>query len=443
MASPSDLLGAPIISYTSLRVDNLHPNVNEAMLFDKFASVGPISSIRVFRDMITRRSLGYAEVNFQLATDAEYAFDTMNFDFLHGRPLHIKRCQRDSALRKLGVTKVFIENLDERIDDKLLYDTFSAFGNILSCKIMTEKNNQSKSYGFVYFETQDAADNAIKKVNGMSLADKKVHVSRLISSNQQVDVDGARQLTNIFINNFGNQLDEEKLREILSKYGKVLSCKIEYDESGHSKGFAFCSFENPKEAEEAVQNLNGYSIGDKQLWVGRFQMKSEQLSEITCKKDLQRQEYMNKYQNVNLYNLYIKNLDDTIDDERLKKEFSKFGTITSAKVMTENGRSRGFGFVSFSTTDEAAKAITEMNGSFVGSKPLYVALAQRKKERRMHLTNQHMQYVATSHVPSQIQLPFPNGMCVMIRYLLTPMDPSQPCNFSPSTVMTIYQLAQP
>ncbi|CAF5095050.1 unnamed protein product, partial [Rotaria sp. Silwood1] len=160
----------------------------------------------------------------------------MNFDFLHGRPLHIKRCQRDSALRKLDVTKVFIENLDERIDDKLLYDTFSTFGNVLSCKIMTEKTNQSKSYGFIHFETQDAADNAIKKVNGMSLADKKVHLSRLISSNQQVDVDRARQLTNIFINNFGNQLDEEKLREILSKYGKVLSCKIEYDESGHSKG---------------------------------------------------------------------------------------------------------------------------------------------------------------------------------------------------------------
>ncbi|CAF5136983.1 unnamed protein product, partial [Rotaria sp. Silwood1] len=84
----------------------------------------------------------------------------------------------------------------------------------------------------------------------MSLADKKVHVSRLMSSNQQIDVDGARQLTDIFINNFGDQLDEEKLREILSKHGKVLSCKIEYDENGHSKGFGFCSFENPKEAEE-------------------------------------------------------------------------------------------------------------------------------------------------------------------------------------------------
>ncbi|CAF1124402.1 unnamed protein product [Rotaria sp. Silwood1] len=239
-----------------------------------------------------------------------------------------------------------------------------------------------------------------------------------MSSNQQVDVDGARQLTNIFINNFGDQLDEEKLREILSKHGKVLSCK-------------------------AVQNLNGYSIGDKQLWVGRFQTKSEQLSNITRKKDLQRQERMNEYQNVNLYNLYISNLDDTIDDERLKNEFSKFGTITSAKVMAENGRSKGFGFVSFSTTDEAAKAITEMNGSFVGSKPLYVALAQRKKERRMHLTNHHMQYIATAHVSPQMQLPFSNGMCLMMPYLLTPMDPSQPCNFYPSTAMPIYQFAQP
>ncbi|CAF3083232.1 unnamed protein product [Rotaria sp. Silwood2] len=393
MASFGDLLGAPIISYTSLRVDNLHPDVNEAMLFDKFASVGPVSSIRVFRDIITRRSLGYAEVNFQQAADAEYAFDTMNFGLLHGRPLHIMRCQRDSALRKSDVTKVFIENLDERIDDKLLYDTFSAFGNVLSCKIMIRKNNQSKGYGFVHFETQDAADNAIKKVNGMSLADKKVH--------------------------------------------------IEYDENGHSKGFGFCSFENPKEAEEAVQNLNRYSIGDKQLWVGRFQTKSEQLSNITRKKDLQQQERMNEYQNVNLYNLYISNLDDTIDDERLKKEFSKFGTITSAKVMAENGRSKGFGFVSFSTTDEAAKAITEMNGSFVGSKPLYVALAQRKKERRMHLTNHHMQYIATAHVSPQMELPFPNEMCLMMPYLLTPMDPSQPCNFYPSIAMPIYQFAQP
>ncbi|XP_014012970.1 polyadenylate-binding protein 4 [Salmo salar] len=376
----------------SLYVGDLHPDITEAMLYEKFSPAGPVLSIRVCRDMITRRSLGYAYVNFSQPTDAERALDTMNFDVVKGKPIRIMWSQRDPSLRKSGVGNVFIKNLDKTIDNKALYDTFSAFGNILSCKVVCDENG-SKGYAFVHFETQDAADRAIEKMNGMLLNDRKVFVGRFKSRKEREAELGAKakEFTNVYIKNFGDDMNDDKLKEMFDQYGKTLSVRVMADPSGKSRGFGFVSYEKHEDANKACEEMNGQEFNGKTVFVGRAQKKMERQAELKRKFEMLKQERISRYQGVNLY---IKNLDDTIDDEKLRKQFTPFGSITSAKVMLEEGRSKGFGFVCFSSPEEATKAVTEMNGRIVGSKPLYVALAQRKEERKAHLTNQYVQRIA-------------------------------------------------
>jgi polyadenylate-binding protein len=375
----------------SLYCGDLDPDITEANLYDKFSQAGPVASIRVCRDVVTKRSLGYAYINNQTAMDAERALDTMNYELIKGRPMRLMWSQRDPSLRKSGVGNVFIKNLDKSIDNKSLYDTFSVFGNILSCKVAHDDRNVSKGYGFVHFETQDSDYSAIQKVNGMLLNDKKVYVGRFMTRKERMETLGhpATRFTNIYVKNFGDaQLSDEEFQQLFEPYGKIVSCVIMKDEGGKSRGFGFVSYETQEAAKKAVDALNGSEVKTCKLYVARAQKKNERQAELREKYEKLKMERLNRYQQG--VNLYVKNLDDVINDERLHEEFSVYGNITSAKIMVdEKGNTKGFGFVCFSSPDEATKAVTEMNGRIIVSKPLFVALAQRKEERKQHLAAQH------------------------------------------------------
>lgn len=406
----------------SLYVGELDPSVTEAMLFELFSQIGSVASIRVCRDAVTRRSLGYAYVNYNSTADGEKALEELNYTLIKGRPCRIMWSQRDPALRKTGHGNVFIKNLDTAIDNKALHDTFAAFGNILSCKVAQDEHGNSKGYGFVHYETDEAAQQAIKHVNGMLLNEKKVYVGHHIpkKDRQSKFEEMKANYTNVYVKNINTDVTEEEFRELFSKYGEVTSSSLARDAEGKSRGFGFVNFTNHDSAAKAVEELNGHEWRGQELYVGRAQKKHEREEELRKSYEAARLEKQTKYQGVNLY---IKNLTDDVDDDKLRQMFSEFGPITSAKVMRDmeptpaeaeadakekenakgdeedsdkaaaaaakkperKGKSKGFGFVCFSSPDDATKAVAEMNQRMINGKPLYVALAQRKDVRKSQL----------------------------------------------------------
>ncbi|OEH78063.1 polyadenylate binding protein [Cyclospora cayetanensis] len=346
------------------------------MLFEVFNSVGPVTSIRVCRDSVTRRSLGYAYVNYQTLQDAERSLDALNYTLIRGQPCRIMWSQRDPTLRKSGNGNVFVKNLDRSIDNKALYDTFSLFGNILSCKVGVDESNRSKGYGFVHYESEASAKSAIEKVNGMLIGGKTVYVGPFVTRSERESA-GENRYTNIYIKNIPKCWGSvEALRPILEEYGEITSLVVRQDPKG--RYFAFCNF-----AEHAEAKAGADGSEEMLLFVGPHQSRAQRSAVLRARFEQQQQEKGERYQGVNLY---VKNLDDSVDDEKLRELFEAFGPTSSVKVMRdERGVSRGFGFVCFVNSEDATKAVAEMHLKYVRGKPLYTGLAERREQRLQRL----------------------------------------------------------
>ncbi|XP_076954846.1 polyadenylate-binding protein 2-like [Bidens hawaiensis] len=392
--------GAPAPQFvpTSLYVGDLEFSVTDSQLYELFNQIGQVVSVRVCRDLSTRRSLGYGYVNYINAQDAARAIEVLNFTPLNGKSIRISYSVRDPSVRKSGSGNIFIKNLDKAIDQKALHDTFSTFGNILSCKIAADSNGQSKGYGFVQYDSEESAQQAIEKLNGMLLNDKQVYVGPFLRKQERELAVDKGKFTNVFVKNLSESTTNEDLNKAFSEYGTITSAVVMKDAEGKSKCFGFVNFENADDAAKAVECLNGKKFDEKEWYVGKAQKKTEREQELKQRFEQSMKEAVDKSQGLNLY---IKNLDDTVTDDSLKELFAPFGTITSCKVMRDpNGASKGSGFVSFLTSEEASRALSEMNGKMVVSKPLYVALAQRKEDRRARLQAQFAQMRPIAMAPA-------------------------------------------
>jgi splicing factor 3B subunit 4 len=144
---------------------------------------GPVINVHLPKDRVTQTHQGYGFVEFGSEDDADYACKIMNQIRLWGKPIRVNKASADKRLQGAEGTssgvgaELFIGNLDTLADEKVLYETFSRFGTLLSVpKVARDDANLSKGYGFVSYSNFESSDQAIEHMHGQYMMNKEITV---------------------------------------------------------------------------------------------------------------------------------------------------------------------------------------------------------------------------------------------------------------------------
>ncbi|KVH98602.1 hypothetical protein Ccrd_023174 [Cynara cardunculus var. scolymus] len=145
--------------------------------------------------------------------------------------------------------------------------------------------------------------------------------------------------SSLYVGDLDGNVTEGQLFDLFSTVGRVASVRVCCDrEKGVSLGYGYVNYNNAQDAKKAQELLNFTRINGKQI---RIMFSNRDPS--TRKSGIG--------------NVFVKNLDSSIDNKFLYDTFAVFGTVLTCKVaVNSNGVSKGFGFVAFSKPDEAKRA---------------------------------------------------------------------------------------
>lgn len=176
---------------------------------------------------------------------------------------------------------IYIGNLDERVSDSLVWELFLQAGRIVNVHLPKDRVTQShQGYGFVEFNSEEDAEYAARIMNQVRLFGKPIRVNKA-SADKQKSVEVGAEL---FIGNLDPMVDERMLYDTFGRFGtlvaapKVCLCspsrtisliilQIARDESNLSKGYGFVSFSNFEASDDAIANMNGQYLMNKEVSV--------------------------------------------------------------------------------------------------------------------------------------------------------------------------------
>ncbi|KAF5871157.1 putative splicing factor 3b subunit 4 protein [Botrytis fragariae] len=173
--------------------------------------------------------------------------------------------QRRSLREQDKEATVYIGNIDERVTDSLVWELMLQAGRIVNVHLPKDRVTQNhQGYGFVEFISEEDAEYAARIMNQVRLFGKPIRVNKASADKQKTVEVGAE----LFIGNLDPMVDEKTLYDTFSRFGSLISPpKIARDESSLSKGYGFVSYANFEASDDAIANMNGQYLMNKDISV--------------------------------------------------------------------------------------------------------------------------------------------------------------------------------
>ncbi|KAK9044333.1 hypothetical protein V6N11_072643 [Hibiscus sabdariffa] len=263
--------------------------MDETYLHGCFSQTGEISSVKIIRNKQTGQSEGYGFVEFYTRAAAEKALQSYSGSLMPNteQPFRLNWASFSVNERRPETgsdLSIFVGDLAADVTDTILHETFSSrFQSVKGAKVVIDSNTgRSKGYGFVRFGDENERSRAMTEMNGVYCSSRPMRIGVATPkktsgyqqqySSQAVVLAGGHapngalahgsQYNNdsnnatIFVGGLDSDVTDDDLKQPFSQFGEVISVKIP---SG--KGCGFVQFVNRKDAEEAIQSLNGTTIG--------------------------------------------------------------------------------------------------------------------------------------------------------------------------------------
>ncbi|XP_076880877.1 ELAV-like protein 1b isoform X1 [Brachyhypopomus gauderio] len=318
-------------------------------------------------------------------------------------------------------TNLIVNYLPQNMTQEELRSLFSSIGEVESAKLIRDKmGGHSLGYGFVNYVNPSDAERAISTLNGLRLQSKTIKVSYARPSSDSI------KDANLYISGLPKSMTQKDVEDMFARYGRIINSRVLVDQasgfqtanassiSGLSRGVAFIRFDKRMEAEEAIKGLNGQKpTGASEPITVKFaanpnQAKNSQLLSQLYHTQSRRfggpvhhqaqrfrfspmsVDHMGGASGMNVsgnstsgWCIFIYNLGQDVDEGFLWQMFGPFGAVTNVKVIRDfnTNKCKGFGFVTMTNYEEAAMAITSLNGYRLGDKVLQVSFKTSKSHK--------------------------------------------------------------